>query len=118
MVTNTLKFNMFAFKHYVRHKVHLVAGGHITDPNTTDSQYSSEVLLHSICISNDAGELNILFLMVGDISSAYLEGLTLEKICLIAGSECGPHAGHRLTIVCALFGLCISGAHWHDRLPA
>jgi hypothetical protein len=61
-----------------------------------------------------AGELNNLFMMVGDISSAYLEAFTLEKVCFIAGPEFGPLAGHPLTIVRALYGLRTSGARWHD----
>jgi hypothetical protein len=60
-----------------------------------------------------AGKLNGLFLMVGAISSAYLEAFTLEKVCFIAGPEFGPLAGHLLTIVRALYGLRTSGARWH-----
>jgi Reverse transcriptase (RNA-dependent DNA polymerase) len=62
-----------------------------------------------------AGELNNLFIMIGDISSAYLEAFTLEKVSFIAGPEFGPLAGHLLTIVRAIYGLRTSGARWHDR---
>jgi hypothetical protein len=54
--------------------------------------------------------------MVGDISSAYLEAYTQEKVCFRAGPEFGPLAGHLLKIVRALYGLRTSGARWHDRL--
>jgi hypothetical protein len=30
--------SVFAVKHDLRHKARLLAGGHITDPNTTDSK--------------------------------------------------------------------------------
>jgi hypothetical protein len=73
MVTKTF---IFAFQHDLRHKV---AGGHLTDPNTTDSKYSSVVSLRSKRMAIAAGELNGLFLMFGDIASAYLEAFTLEK---------------------------------------
>jgi hypothetical protein len=53
--------------------------------------------------------------MVGDISSAYLEAFTLEKVCFIAGPEFGLLASNLLTVVHALYGLRTSGAHWHDR---
>jgi hypothetical protein len=106
---------VFAVKHDLRHKARLVAGGHLTDPNTTDSKYSSVVSLRSMRIAIAAGELNGLFLMVGDISSAYLEAFTLEKVTFIAGPEFGPLAGHLLIIVRALYGLRTSGARWHDR---
>jgi hypothetical protein len=34
-----------------------------------------------------AGKVNNLFIMVGDISSAYLEAFTNEKVCFIASPE-------------------------------
>jgi Reverse transcriptase (RNA-dependent DNA polymerase) len=61
---------VFAVKHDLRHNACLVAGGHLTDPNTTDSKYSSVVSLRRMRIAIAAGELNNLFMMVGDISSA------------------------------------------------
>ena len=51
-----------------------------------------------------------------DIPSAYLEALTKEHVCIIAGPEFGPLEGHLLIIVHALYGLRSSGARWHDRL--
>jgi hypothetical protein len=57
-----------------------------------------------------AGELNNLFMMVGDISLAYLEAFTLEKVCFIAGPEFVPLEGNLLTIVRAIYRLRTSGA--------
>jgi hypothetical protein len=99
----------------LRHKALLVAGRHLTDPNTTDSKYSSVIALRSMQISIAAGELNNQFIMVGEIASAYQEAFTLEKVCFIAGPELGPLAIHFLTIVHALYGLRTSGPRWHDR---
>ena len=62
-----------------------------------------------------AAELNQLHIMVGDISSAYLEAYTQEKVCFLAGPEFGPLEGHLLVIERALYGLQTSGARWHDR---
>jgi hypothetical protein len=70
---------VFAVKHDLRHKTQLVAGGHLTDPNTTDNTNSSVVSLCRMCIAIAAAELNELDIMVGDISSAYLEACTQEK---------------------------------------
>jgi Reverse transcriptase (RNA-dependent DNA polymerase) len=53
--------------------------------------------------------------MVGDVSYAYLEAYTQEKVCFISGPEFGPIEGHLLVIVRALYGLRASDARWHDR---
>ena len=100
---------VFAVKHDLHHKAQLVAGGHLTDPNTTDNTYSSVFSLRSMRIAIVAAELNNLDIMVGDVSSAYLEAYTQEKVCFIAGPEFGPLEGHLLIIVCALYGLHTSG---------
>ena len=106
---------VFAVKHDLRHKARLVAGGHLTDPST-EGTYSGVVSLRSLRIATLAAELNDLDIMVGDISSAYLEAYTKEKVYFIAGPEFGPLEGHLLTIVRALYGLRTSGAQWHERL--
>jgi hypothetical protein len=77
----------FAVKHDLRYKAGLVPGGHFTDPNTTDSKYSSNVSLRSIRIAIAACEFNGLSLMIGDISSSYLESFTHKKVCFIACTE-------------------------------
>jgi hypothetical protein len=100
---------VFAVKHDLRHKARLVAGGHLTDP-TTDGTYSTFVSLRSMRIAILAAELNNLDIMVGDISSAYLEAYSQEKVCFQAGPEFGPLEGHLVVIVHALYGLHTSGA--------
>jgi hypothetical protein len=105
---------VFAVKHDLRHKARLVAGGHLTEP-TMEGSYSSVVNLRSIRLCLVAAELNGLDIMVGDISSAYLEANTKEKVCFTAGPEFGALAGHTFIIVKALYGLRTSGASWHQR---
>jgi hypothetical protein len=39
----------------------------------------------------------------------------LEKVCIIAGPEFGNLQGHVMIVYKALYGLCSSGAFWHDR---
>jgi Reverse transcriptase (RNA-dependent DNA polymerase) len=108
---------VFAVKHDLHHKARLVGDGNLTDPNTTDMKYSNFVSLRRMYIAINAGENNGLFLMVGVISSAYLEVFTLEKVCCIASPEFGTLAGHIFTMVHALHGLRTSFARWHDRFP-
>jgi hypothetical protein len=63
-----------------------------------------------------AAELNNLDIMVGDVFFTYLEAYTQEKVCFRASPEFGPLEGHLLVMVCALYGLCTSGAPWHGQL--
>jgi Reverse transcriptase (RNA-dependent DNA polymerase) len=104
----------FAVKHDLRHKARLVAGGHLTDPDI-EGTYSGAVSLRTILIALVAAELNNLEIMVGDVSSAYLEAYTQEKVCFRAGPEFGTLEGHLRVIVRALYGLRTSGARWNDR---
>ena len=112
---NIIVHFVFAVKHDLRHKARLVAGGHLTDPNI-DGTYSGVVSLRTMRIALVAAELNALEIMVGDVTSAYLEAFTQEKVCFIAGPEFGALQGHLLIIERALYGLRTSGARWHDRL--
>jgi hypothetical protein len=105
---------VFAIKHDLQHKARLLAGGHLTEP-TMEGSYSSVVNLRSLRICLVAAELNGLQIMVGDISSAYLEAYTKAKVCFTAGPEFGELEGHTFIIEKALYGLCTSGASWHQR---
>ena len=78
--------------------------------------YSGVVSLHSICIISFIAELNDLDLMAADVSNAYLEARTKEKVYCVAGPELGPLEGHVLIIDKALYGLHSSGARFHDKL--
>ena len=110
---NIIVHFVFAVKHDLRHKARLVAGGHLTDPSI-EGTYSGVVSLRSMRIALTAAELNNLQVMVGDVSSAYLEAYTQEKVCFKAGPEFGVLEGHLLLIERALYGLRTSGARWHD----
>jgi hypothetical protein len=44
-----------------------------------------------------------------------LEAHTAENVYIIAGPEFGELEGSVLVISKALYGLCSSGARWHDR---
>ena len=65
------------------------------------------------------GDLNGLICCAGDIGSAYLNGVTREKVYIIAGPEFGPDlAGRVLIIYKSLYGLKSLGACFHEHLSA
>ena len=74
-------------------------------PEPEESVYSSVATLQSLCMLVFLAELNGLELMQGDISNAYLESCTKEKVYFIARPEFGQNAGHTFTIEKALYGL-------------
>jgi hypothetical protein len=66
---------IYDVKHDGRLKSQLVAGGHLTDPNT-ESVYSGVVLLRDIWLIVFKAELNKLQLWGADVGNAYLEATT------------------------------------------
>ena len=106
---------IYDVKHDGRHKARLVAGGHLTDI-PLESVYSGVVSLRGLRIVVFLAELNGLQIWATDITSAYLEAFTSEKVCIKAGPEFGKLEGHWLIIDKALYGLRSSGARWHERL--
>jgi hypothetical protein len=105
---------IYDVKHDGRHKARLVAGGHLTDPNT-ESVYSGVVSLRGIRLVVFLAELNALELWGADVGNAYLEAKTKEKVYIIGGPEFGALEGHTLLIDKALYGLRSSGLCWHQR---
>jgi hypothetical protein len=105
---------IYDVKHDGRHKARLVAGGHLTDPNT-ESVYSGVVSLRGIRLVVFLAELNALELWGADVGNAYLEARTKEKVYIIGGPEFGALEGHTLLIDKALYGLRSSGLCWHQR---
>jgi hypothetical protein len=106
---------IYDVKHDGRHKVRLVADGHLMDV-PDNSVYSSVVSLHGLCILLFLAKLNGLETWGTDIGNAYLEAVTSENVCIRAGPEFGTMADHLLLIYKALYGLRSSGAWWHERL--
>jgi hypothetical protein len=101
---------IFVVKHDLCHKARLVAGGHLTENRNNGTEYSGVGMVHSLSICLVVAELNGLDTMVGDVSSAYLEACTNEKVYFIAGPEFGSLQGHLFVIYKALYGLRTSGA--------
>jgi len=106
---------IFDVKHDGRHKARLVADGHLTDV-PDGSVYSRVVSLRGLRMLLFIAELNGIEIWGMDIGNAYLEALTSEYVCIIAGPEFGALKCHLLLIHKALYGLRSSGARWHDKL--
>ena len=84
-------------------------------PLPVDPVYSSVAALRSLRICMLLGELNGLKLLTGDISNAYLQSYTKEKVAFIAGKEFGPKlTGHTMIVDKALYGLRSSGLRYHE----
>jgi Reverse transcriptase (RNA-dependent DNA polymerase) len=108
------KMRCHGVKHDGRHKARIVAGGHLTDPNT-ESVYYGVVSLRIIRLVVFLAEINGLELWGADVGNAYLEAKTKEKVYIVAGPDFGPMEGHTLFIDKALYGLRSSGLCWHQR---
>ncbi len=98
-----------------RRRARAVGGGHRTDDIEFDL-YSGVVDLETVRIVFLIAILQGLKIVAGDISSAYLQSFTVEKIYTILGEEFGPMAGQKVMVVRALYGLKLSGAMWHQKL--
>jgi Reverse transcriptase (RNA-dependent DNA polymerase) len=106
---------VFDIKHDGRHKARLVAGGHLTDPNT-ESVYSGVVSLCGIRFIVFLAELNGLDLWGADVGHAYLEAKTKEIVYIVGGPAFGELEGRALIVDKELYGLGSSGFRWHERL--
>ncbi len=107
---------VFDVKHDGRRKARLVADGHLTAV-PDESVYSGVVSLRGFRLVAFLAELNNLEFWATDVSNAYLEAFTKEKLYVVAGPEMGNHRkDHLLMVKKALYGLRTSGARWHDRL--
>ena len=106
---------VYAVKHDGRRKARLVADGHLTE-TPVESVYSGVVSLRSLRIVTFLAELNGLQLYAADVSNAYLEATTKEKVYIVGGIGFGDLEGHTLVIFKALYGLKSSGRRWHEKL--
>ena len=106
---------IYDVKHDGRHRARVVANGHLTDV-PLESVYSGVVSLRGLRTCIFLAELNGMTPWATDISSAYLEAYTTEKVCIKAGPEFGELEGHLLIIIKALYGLRLSGKMFNQLL--
>ena len=96
-------------------KARLVAGGHMVEAPVAIT-YSSVVSRDSVRIAFLIAALNDLEVYAADVTNAYINADTAEKVWCVAGPEFGHQAGVVMKIVKALYGLSSSGACWSREL--
>jgi len=96
---------VFAVKFDGRRRARCVAGGHVT-PNLTDDLYASVVNLETVRIAFLEAEVFDLDIIAADVSSAYIQAFTSEKVFVKAGPEFG-RMRDAMIVVRALYGRCL-----------
>jgi len=95
-----------------RRRARLVAGGHLTSPDT-EHLHSSVVRTSSVRCAIILGVANGQSFLMGDVSQAYLYADNREKIYITAGTEFGELSRRPMKIVKALYGLWSAGNSYH-----
>ena len=99
-----------------RRKARLVMGGNWTDPPKEDI-YSGVVGIETVRLAFQLASLNGLKVCAADVGTAFLYGLTKEKVYVIAGAEFGPELkGKKLILHKGCYGLRSSAARFHEHL--
>jgi hypothetical protein len=108
---------IFDVKMDLTRKFHLVADGHKTPDEPTESVYSSVVWQDSVCLFFLLAALNNLNVLSADIQNAYLSAPTKETLWTHAEPKFGPdYEGQPCKIVRALYGFWGSGKAFHNHL--
>jgi hypothetical protein len=81
-----------------RRRARCVAGGHVT-PNLTDDLYAGVANLETVRIAFLAAELFDLDIIAADVSSAYIQAFTSEKVFVKAGPKFGKNEGRYMIVV-------------------
>ena len=104
---------VFDVKLYLRCKTRLVVDGNWTDVIREDI-YLGVVGMDTVRLGFTLGDLNDLKCCTGDVSNAFLNGYTKEKIYIVARPEFGPELENRIHIVIkAMYGLRASATIFH-----
>ena len=106
---------VFDVKYDGRYRARCVAGGHETTDLNWD-MYSGVVDLESVRIGFVIAAIMGLQVVAGDISSAYLQAYTVEKLTTVLGSEFGELAGILVIIVKAVYGSRSASHCWWSKL--
>jgi hypothetical protein len=98
-------------------KARFVAGRHTTDILGSIT-YSNVVSRDSAQLAFRIAGLNDLDILAGDVTNAYLNAKSREKMWFEEGIETGEDKGKLLIVTLALYGLKISGAAWRADILA
>jgi Reverse transcriptase (RNA-dependent DNA polymerase) len=92
-----------------------LAGGHVTNPPSTQTN-ASVVSRESVRIALLIAALNDMEVMSADVQGAYLNAPCHEKVCTICGMEFGSEfIGRIAVIVKELYGLKTSAFAWREN---
>jgi hypothetical protein len=106
---------IFGVKQDLRRKSRLVAGGHLIDVLDHDV-YSSTVKGISVKILHVIAHQQKLKQLCGDVTNAFVNAYTNEKVYAVAGLEFGEEAVGKIVIIRkALYGLASSAERWHSH---
>ena len=79
--------------------------------------FSGVVSIEAVRLGFIIAQKNGLKVCAGDLGNAFLNGITNEKVYVIAGDEFGNQtAGKRMIIHKSLYGLKSSAARFHEHL--
>ena len=92
-----------------RRKARLVAGRYVTEPSSTIT-YASVFSRETVRIALKLVSLNDFPVKVADIQNSYRKAPVIDKILTVLGCEFSEYAASNSIVVCALYGLKISGA--------
>ena len=87
-----------------RRKARLVAGGHTTNPDTSEI-YSGVVSIEHVRMALFLADLNDMDVIAADVGNAFLHGKTREKLWTKAGRGCGKLEGKYLIVDRSLYSL-------------
>ena len=99
----------------LRRKARLVAGGHVVNSNMYES-YSSVIQTRTIRLLQTIAVNQGLKMITGDISNAFVQAPTCEKIWTRAGKEFGEKENCVIILDKALYGLATSARQWNITL--
>lgn len=103
----------------LRRKARLVLNGNLTPDVNKDDKFSGVIGTEAVRLGFLAAEIYGLDCCVADVATAFLHGITREKLYIIAGPEFGPKlAGKRLVVYKSCYGLKTSAARFHEHLAA
>ena len=105
---------LFTVKQDLRRKARLVAGGHLVDA-MDHNVYSSTVKGISVKLLHVVSHKQKLEQLCGDVSLAFVNAFTNEKVFAIAGEEFGEYKDCTVIIRKALYGLSSSAERWHSH---
>ena len=107
---------VFDVKMTLQRKVRLVCNGAKVDPPVTVCTFASVVSRESVRIAFMLAALNGLDLEGADISNAYINADSRERLCTVCGPEFGEYKGRWAIIVKALYGSKSAAASWRAAI--